>query len=71
MGQFASHEAAEKVHDLDTFLSFLKILLEDWEEASTADKARPSSPYSSMYGWENTSIGSVCMHAIDQRLELF
>ncbi len=64
MEQFASDEAVRKVHDLDTFLSFLETLFEDWEAASAANKSKPSSPYGSMYGWENTNIGDFLEAAV-------
>lgn len=64
MDQFASHSAAKKVHDLESFLSFLEVLMDDWEASSNAEKNSPSSPYSSMCGWENTSIGAFLEAAI-------
>jgi len=44
MDQFASHEAAEKVHDTESFLIFLEVLMDDWEASSAAERASPSSP---------------------------
>ncbi|WP_137111546.1 hypothetical protein [Rhodobacter sp. SY28-1] len=55
---------AERVHDLSSFLDFLEALMNDWEAATVSEKASPSSSYSSMYGWENTSIGSFLEAAI-------
>lgn len=64
VAHYLDFNAAEKVHDLDTFISFLEALFVDWEEAVAAEKRDPSSPYSSMHGWENTSIGTFLNAAV-------
>ena len=51
------HQAAKDVADAQSFISFLDILRADWDTACAAEKTNPSAPYSSMHGWENTTIG--------------
>jgi hypothetical protein len=56
--------SADNVRDIKSFLDFLEVLMRDWEVASHSEKLLPSAPYSSMYGWENTTIGSFLEAAI-------
>lgn len=38
--------------------------MDDWEDSNKAEKVSPSSSFSSMNGWENTSIGAFLEAAI-------
>jgi hypothetical protein len=51
------HELAEEVVDEQTFISFVKALVDDREEAIRLQLDEPTSPYEAdAGGWENISI---------------
>ncbi len=57
--QMSPEDYLNLVRDEKTFLTFLQILSEDWEKASTIEKQAPSPPYgTSALGWENGTIGA-------------
>ncbi len=64
MNNWDADHSAEQVQDIESFLHFLEVLIKDWEAATKAEKTSPSSPYRSMYGWENTNIGDFFEAAI-------
>ncbi len=64
MGEMELVDALDAVVDLPTFLIFAKRLQADWEVAIANERMRPSSPYDSEYGWENTSIEDFLESAI-------
>lgn len=64
MDSWDLERSADKVRDIQSFLDFLEVLMRDWEVASHSEKQSPSARYSSMYGWENTTIGSFLEAAI-------
>lgn len=64
MDQEALDYVLEKVTDMESYLHFLDVLRHDWYSANEAEEALPSNPYGSMYGWENTDIGSFLEAAI-------
>lgn len=48
---------AFRVTDRDSFLAFVRALIEDRRDSLAREAARPSSPYGpDAYGWENVSI---------------
>ena len=49
----------DSVFDEKTFLKFLQILSEDWENEESIEAKTPSPPHSAgALGWENGNIGS-------------
>ena len=59
------HELVTTVHDEESFLSFLRALLEDWESEQQSERLNPSPPYSpGENGWENGTIGAFLDAAI-------
>jgi hypothetical protein len=49
--------AVDEVKDLPSLIEFIGVLGRDWDACIAKDKEKPSSPYESMYGWENGTIG--------------
>lgn len=48
---------AERVHDEETFVEFLRELMKDREEEIALETESPSSPYEAgALGWQNTTI---------------
>jgi hypothetical protein len=48
---------AFRVTDRDSFLAFVRALIEDRRDSPAREAARPSSPYGpDAYGWEHVSI---------------
>ncbi len=55
----------EKVHDEETFLEFLRVLMKDREREVALEKKNPSSPYGAgALGWENITIEDYLESAI-------
>jgi hypothetical protein len=49
----------EKITDENSFLEFVALLADDWQEERDIESTKPSSPYSSgALGWENGTIGA-------------
>jgi len=57
-------DSVNSVRDAASFIAFLEVLRVSWEDAVLAEKGASSNPYASMYGWENTNIGSFLDAAI-------
>ena len=53
------HAAVERVSDEKTFLEFIALLADDWNEEREIEQQRPSSPYGAgALGWENGTVGA-------------
>ena len=53
----------ETVADEQSFLRFLQVLAEDWDDEQAQELANPGSPYGAgVNGWENGTIGAF-LHA--------
>lgn len=50
--------AAKNTKDAASFIEFLRALRDDFDAATASEQVRPSSPYSSMHGWENVTISA-------------
>lgn len=52
-------EALANVKDYQSFLAFVQVLIDDWEDEVTKEKARPSNPYGpGANGWEHSTVGA-------------
>ena len=55
----------EKVHDEETLLEFLRVLMKNREKEAEIEKKSPSSPYGAgALGWQNTTIEGYLESAI-------
>jgi hypothetical protein len=56
---------AEKVHDEETFVEYLRVLMIDREKEVALEKENPSSPYEAgALGWQNVTIEGFLESAI-------
>ena len=52
-------EALANVSDRESFLTFVRILVEDWEDEVVKQRVQPSNPYGpEADGWEHGTIGA-------------